>query len=223
MKPGSQTLLFGVLLGFVVVACAISGPIGSRYGRRVGLALCAITSIIGPVIQIVAPNIGVVTFGRAISGAGIGFAANFCIMYWAETTPAHLRGVIVSVDHGSSFLSRANICRRMMYQGFINLAQFVGSCVNYGTHNITTKMAWRGPLLVMIVAPLILLICLPFIPDTPSEYTSPVSFNADTARMVCPQRAPRRSQQRHAQDPRPDMAGRRRDPRDARRHRHGPD
>lgn len=80
MRAGTQTLLMGLLLTGILVAVALGGPIGARYGRRVGLALCAVVSIVGPVIQVVAPNVGVVALGRAFSGAGIGFAANFCIM-----------------------------------------------------------------------------------------------------------------------------------------------
>lgn len=91
----NQTLLWGILMMGVVLACVAAGPVGSRFGRRVGLSLCAVFSIIGPIVQVVAPNLGVAAFGRFISGAGIGFAANFCIMYWAEVTPAHLRGMIV--------------------------------------------------------------------------------------------------------------------------------
>ncbi|KAH8891123.1 general substrate transporter [Thozetella sp. PMI_491] len=144
IAANNQTLLFGFLLVGVVLACIASGPIGSRYGRRAGLGLCAITSIIGPVIQIAAPSVGVACFGRVVSGAGIGFAANFCIMYWAEVTPA-----------------------QMMYQGFINLAQFIGACINEGTHDIPNKWAWRAPLMTMLGAPLIMLAALPFVPDTP--------------------------------------------------------
>lgn len=95
MAANNQTMLFGIMLVGTVLACIISGPLGSRYGRRIGLLLCAITSIVGPVIQIVTTNLGVAVFGRFISGMGIGFAANFCIMYWAEVTPAQYRGMIV--------------------------------------------------------------------------------------------------------------------------------
>ncbi|KAF1953348.1 general substrate transporter [Byssothecium circinans] len=150
ITANGQTLLFGTLLAGTIIACVVSGPIGSRLGRKAGLYYCIITSIIGPIIQIVSPNVGVACLGRIFSGAGIGFAANFCIMYWAEVTPATYRGMIV-----------------MMYQGLINLAQFVGACINEGTHNIPNKWAWRAPLMSMLSAPLVMLAFLPFIPDTP--------------------------------------------------------
>lgn len=77
------------------IASILSGPIGSKFGRKAGLYCCAIVSIIGPIIQIVAPNMAVVAFGRVVSGAGIGFASNFCVTYWTEIAIARHRGMIV--------------------------------------------------------------------------------------------------------------------------------
>lgn len=91
-------------------------------------------------------------FGRGLASAGVGSAANFCIEYWAETTP-HPRGMVV-----------------MMYQGFINLVQFVAPCINQARHDMTTTWSWKTPLMTIMIPPLVLLACLPFIPDTPSKH-----------------------------------------------------
>lgn len=152
MTAQRQTLLYGVMLGCTVIACTISGPIGSRFGRRAGLALCAVTSIVGPSIQAGATTIPPLLVGRAFSGMGIGFAANFVITYWSEATPVQLRGLIV-----------------VMYQGFINLAQFIGASINEGTHGMATRWAYRIPLLTQLAPPLLMLAFLPFIPDTPRK------------------------------------------------------
>ncbi|RFU30415.1 hypothetical protein B7463_g5904, partial [Scytalidium lignicola] len=155
MTAQRQTLLYGATLGCTVIACIISGPIGARYGRRAGLALCALTSIVGPSIQAGAKNVPAMVVGRAIAGFGIGFAANFVITYWSEATPVELRGLIV-----------------VMYQGFINLAQFIGAAINEGTHGMTTRWAYRAPLLTELPAPLLMLAFLPFIPHTPRWFVS---------------------------------------------------
>jgi SP family sugar:H+ symporter-like MFS transporter len=152
MSAGRQTLLYGATLSCTVIACTLSGPIGARYGRRVGLALCAITSIVGPAIQTGATTVPALVVGRAIAGLGIGFAANFVITYWSEVTPVELRGLIV-----------------VMYQGFINVSQFIGAAINEGTHGMTVRWAYRAPLLTELLSPLLLLAFLPFIPDTPSK------------------------------------------------------
>lgn len=95
LSAGSQTLLYGLLLVGAAVASVVSGPLGTRYGRKAGLYCCAVTSLLGPVVQIVATTIGIQGFGRVISGAGIGFAANFCGTYWTEITPARYRGFVM--------------------------------------------------------------------------------------------------------------------------------
>jgi MFS family permease len=97
IPAGSQTLLFGLLLTGAVLASVVSGPLGTKYGRRAVLYCCAGTSLIGPVVQIVSPNLGVHAFGRVITGAGIGFAANFCGTYWSEICVAKHRGFVMYV------------------------------------------------------------------------------------------------------------------------------
>ncbi|KAG0646297.1 putative glucose transporter rco-3 [Hyphodiscus hymeniophilus] len=168
MSAGHQTIMYGIQLGFVCVACIISGPIGARYGRRVGLGLCCITSIIGPAVQAGVTTYAGLVVGRAIAGLGIGFAANFVIIYWSEAAPVELRGLIV-----------------VMYQGLINLAQFVGAAINEGTHTMDIRWAYRGPLLTELAAPLILFAFLFWIPDTPSKYILAFSsYLAQCVRMV---------------------------------------
>lgn len=145
-----QTLIYGTTLAGALVAAAISGNIGTYLGRRWGLFLCALFSIIGPAVQIGATSYGTMIAGRALGGIGYGFAANFVIPYWAETTPASLRGLII-----------------VMYQGIINVFQFVGQCINQGTHGLTTRWAYRAPLVTELLPPVLLLAFLSFIPDTP--------------------------------------------------------
>ncbi|RFU26555.1 hypothetical protein B7463_g9780, partial [Scytalidium lignicola] len=155
MSANDQAIIYGVQLAFVCVSCIISGPIGAQYGRRVGLALCAITSIIGPAVQASVTTFAGIVVGRSISGFGIGFAANFVITYWSEAAPVELRGLIV-----------------VMYQGLINVAQFVGAAINEGTSGMPTRWAYRAPLLTELAAPLALLAFMFFIPDTPRWYIS---------------------------------------------------
>ncbi|KAF2163119.1 hypothetical protein M409DRAFT_37302, partial [Zasmidium cellare ATCC 36951] len=151
----SQTLLTGTPLALACVAAWISGPFGSRFGRRAGLVLAAITALIGPSVQAGATHWYQVVLGRCISGLAIGFAYNFAVAYWTEVTPAALRGMVV-----------------VMYQGVTNVAQFIAQCINQGTHAMDNRWAYRIPLLVELIAPLSLLIALVFMPDTPRWHAS---------------------------------------------------
>ncbi|KAM3511497.1 hypothetical protein MY11210_004855 [Beauveria gryllotalpidicola] len=153
ITAGDQTMLFGLLLAGAIVASIVSGPLGTRYGRKSGLYACSLTSLIGPLIQVFAPNMGVMVLGRVLTGAGIGFASNFCGVYWSEVAIAKHRGLIT-----------------MLYQGLVNLTAFIGACIIQGSHVLTTKWAWRTPVVVMMIAPTIMLSLIHLLPETPRWY-----------------------------------------------------
>ena len=140
ISASNQTLLTGTPLALACVAAWISGPLGTYFGRRFGLAASAIASLIGPSVQAGATKWYQVVLGRCISGIGIGFAYNFSLAYWSESTPASLRGSVV-----------------VMYQGITNVAQFVAQCVNQGTHEMNNRWAYRIPLLLELIAPALLI------------------------------------------------------------------
>ncbi|EFY86631.1 sugar transporter, putative [Metarhizium acridum CQMa 102] len=60
----------------------------------------------------------------------------------------------------------------MMYQGFINAAAFAGAGIIQGVHNLNNKWAWRTPLVVMMSAPLLMLLLIPLLPETPRWYVT---------------------------------------------------
>lgn len=108
INADQQTALLAVFLAGAIIASVASGPIGTSLGRKAGFYFCITTSILGAVIQIVANSFGVVIFGRIVSGAGLGFAANFCNVYWSEVAPAHWRGVIMLVEYLRAHLHRSS-------------------------------------------------------------------------------------------------------------------
>lgn len=95
MTATQQTTLLAVFLAGAWIAAVVSGHLGTIFGRKAGFYCCVVTAILGAVIQIVATNIGVAALGRLVSGAGLGFAACFCGVYWSEVAPAHWRGVML--------------------------------------------------------------------------------------------------------------------------------
>lgn len=143
--------MYGLELGFALLASVASGAIGSRWGRKTGLILCAITGLIGSAIQMIASWPAQIV-GRLFMGMSIGFAGNFTITYWSETAPGHLRGVIV-----------------IFYQLFINVPNFIGACVNQGTHALPNRWSYRGPLLTTMIMPILLLIFVKVVPESPRQ------------------------------------------------------
>jgi len=155
ISASNQTLLTGLPLAMACVAAAFSGLVGTYLGRRFGLGLCMLASVIGPAVQASAVTWPVVVVGRSISGLGLGFCLNFAVPYWSEITPASLRGSVV-----------------VMYQAVINVATFFAQCINEGTRNIDSRWAYRIPLLIQLLPPLVFTAFLLWIPDTPRWYIS---------------------------------------------------
>jgi MFS transporter, SP family, sugar:H+ symporter len=144
--------MYGILLGGAIISSAASGYIGQKWGRKSGIFLAAFTGLVNPIIQATVTSWSGLMVGKFISGLGIGFGQTFVIPYWAETTPAYLRGLML-----------------VGLQGIINVSTFVGQCINEGTHNLTTRWAYRGPLLTELLAPLTLLAFWHMIPETPRK------------------------------------------------------
>jgi SP family sugar:H+ symporter-like MFS transporter len=143
--------MYGIEVGFAILASLASGQIGSRWGRKAGLILCALSGLLGSGLQMIAAWAAQVV-GRAIMGAAIGFAGNFAITYWSEAAPVRLRGVIV-----------------IFYNLFVTVPSFIGSCVDEGTFRLDNRWSYRAPLLVTMAAPLLLLLLIRVVPESPRK------------------------------------------------------
>lgn len=144
-----QTLVYGVEVAFIFLASASAGYLSNFSGRKVGLYLCAVCSIVGACLQMI-PHLAALVVGRAVMGASIGYAAVYCIAYWSEIATPAMRGKVV-----------------IFYQFSLNIANFIGSCIDQGTHKLTTPWAYRGPLLTMLLPPLLLIALVWMIPESP--------------------------------------------------------
>lgn len=69
-----------------------------------------------------------------------------------ETAPAVVRGMLVS-----------------LLQLSINTGQLLATAINWGTHDLESRWAYRGPFLADTLVPAIVLVGIWFIPETPSE------------------------------------------------------
>jgi SP family sugar:H+ symporter-like MFS transporter len=154
MSAKHQTLMYGVEVAFIAVGSVVAGIISIYQGRKTGLYMCAVTTILGAGFQMISHYVALVV-GRAIMGLAIGFAASFSIAYWSEIAPAHLRGRIV-----------------IFYQFFLNVANFIGSCIDQGTHQMLNPWAYRAPLLTMMGPAFLMIGLVWIIPESPRYLVS---------------------------------------------------
>jgi hypothetical protein len=56
-----------------------------------------------------------------------------------------------------------------LYQTGVNIGQLIGSCINQGTYNMSTRWAYRIPLITQLIFPLILILFAGLFPESPRK------------------------------------------------------
>ena len=84
-----------VTLG-ALAARSSRAALADRIGRRWTSIAAGVLFAGGAVLEAVAPNAGVLTAGRVITGVAVGFASTVAPLYAAEMAPAWIRGRFVS-------------------------------------------------------------------------------------------------------------------------------
>ncbi|EXJ81686.1 hypothetical protein A1O1_07751 [Capronia coronata CBS 617.96] len=133
-----------------IVAGFFSGQFCDWQGRKSTMFWSAVLCIIGAVIQTAAQNIGMFVAARIIIGLACGWAGVGASTYLGETVAVQYRAYVL---------------------GYFWDCWFVGSLISagitYGTKDILNTWAWRTPSLIQVVPPLLAIIILPFIPESP--------------------------------------------------------
>lgn len=83
----SSFFTLGGLLGALA-----AGPFSAKYGRLKAMLYNTAFFTLGPILEALAPNIGIMTFGRFVSGLGAGAAVVIVPLYISETAPPKSKG-----------------------------------------------------------------------------------------------------------------------------------
>ena len=129
----SSIYTLGGLLGAL-----ISGPCCNKYGRLVTMRLISLFLVIGPAFESSASNIGLLCFGRILSGVGAGAAIVVVPIYISEIAPPKEKGLFgaftqIMINMGiliaqllGYFLSRGQLWRIILgTAGLISLVQLL--------------------------------------------------------------------------------------------------
>ncbi|EIW69483.1 hypothetical protein TREMEDRAFT_30458, partial [Tremella mesenterica DSM 1558] len=128
------------------------GWVADLIGRRGSVGCACLISISAVFIQFFTPSHvnGMLLAGKLINGFALGMFVSTASSYCSEISPLALRGITT----GSVNL-------------WIVIGQFLSNCVIEGTGKRTDSYAYRIPFAVQWLFPLILLIGLPFAPESP--------------------------------------------------------
>ncbi|HET8969013.1 MAG TPA: MFS transporter, partial [Gaiellaceae bacterium] len=91
----SEIVTSWVTLG-ALFGALVAGGTADRIGRRWTAVTAGVLFAAGALIEVVAPDAGVLTVGRVVTGLGVGFASVVAPLYAAEMAPKWLRGRFVS-------------------------------------------------------------------------------------------------------------------------------
>lgn len=140
---------------FVVIGCLVAMYLNNYLGRRLSLAVTGVVSIIGVLIEITSSVGGQGRFGQFVAGKTIasiamGLAVNIVPVYLSETSTGAARGFAVS-----------------LYQNIQILGVILASGVVYASSSSSTSSAYLIPIGLQLVAPGIMIIASPTIPESP--------------------------------------------------------
>lgn len=111
-----------------------------KFGRKYSICFWNIIFCVGVIVQIATTNKWYqVAIGRWVAGLGVGGLSVLTPMYQSETAPRYVRGALVSC-----------------YQLFITLGIFTAYCINFGTYNDQSARAWRLPMAIGFIWPVIM-------------------------------------------------------------------
>ncbi|SMR44099.1 unnamed protein product [Zymoseptoria tritici ST99CH_3D1] len=147
--PWQTGLGMGNPIGQVVGAFAASYPM-EWYGRKKTFGVCVVLTAAFIFIQFFARSLQVLLVGELLGGLVLGTYAVIAPAYASEVCPVALRGVLTSY---------INLC-------FV-MGQLVANGLMNGTSKLSSHWAYSAPFAAQWIWPLIILIGLPFAPESP--------------------------------------------------------
>ena len=151
---GLGSNLTGLIIGAVSLGAFLAfipaSYVADNLGRRTCVAFGSILVIAAAILQVSVQHHWVFFGARIVTGAGVGFSQTAAPLLVTET--AHPR-------------------QRRTLTGLYNAVWFCGSitaaAVAFGTLSVPSSWSWRGPCLMQIFYPLIQLVALCLMPESP--------------------------------------------------------
>ncbi|PCH04789.1 Major facilitator superfamily domain, general substrate transporter [Penicillium occitanis (nom. inval.)] len=119
-------------------------------GRKPSMLLASLITIVGVVLGTAAQGFAMFVVSRILVGVGAGFSSMAGPIYFAETLPIKWRGIALCLIYD-----------------FWYVGGLVASGVTYGTSGMTSTWSWRIPNLLQGFFSIVLLLLLPFLPESP--------------------------------------------------------
>ncbi|KAI1482024.1 general substrate transporter [Daldinia eschscholtzii] len=158
-------------IGAIVAGWFFGGPTADYFGRRIGMGIGCILTIAATFMQAFAPwhNLGCFIGGRVLIGIGQGMALTAGPIYIGEVSPPEIRGQIMT-----------------FWQMFYSVGSFIAYWIAYACNANKAALGhwdWRMVVIFQILVPTIVIILLPFQPESPRWWIKRHN-NVDEARKA---------------------------------------
>ncbi|KNG49165.1 sugar transporter stl1 [Stemphylium lycopersici] len=151
-SPSSD--MIGTIVAIFEIGCFLgamgTAVVGEKLGRRKSIAIGAVVSVIGAVLQASAFGRAHLIVGRIVSGVGLGIINSTVPVLQAEFSPKASRGIYVCAQLST-----------------LNFGIFLVYWIDYGFVSHTSDWAWRIPTILQCLILLTILGLLTLIPETP--------------------------------------------------------
>ncbi|KAF7294522.1 General substrate transporter [Mycena kentingensis (nom. inval.)] len=146
----STGIVFMIYVTGNCVGSLVAGPASEIYGRRGGMFIGGFCILLGSAVSTSAQTIGAFIGGRFVLGFGIAISTTAAPTWITELAPPQWRGRLAGM-YNSCF--------------FIGSMPATGSMI--GTSEFNSTWAWRLPLLLQIIPPILVMSCVFFCPESP--------------------------------------------------------
>ncbi|KAL6940682.1 hypothetical protein ACO0QE_004595 [Hanseniaspora vineae] len=148
-----------LITGITCIGCFIGASfyIADKYGRKFVLQLAMLGFVVSSIVMTLARTLLVLVVGRFLIGISIGFASTIVPLYLSEISPTSIRSSImtlhtVSITGGQVLAYIISLIFRKYYSE---------------TSTERSVAGWRYLLVLPVIPALLMLIGLPFVPESP--------------------------------------------------------
>ncbi|GAN06123.1 general substrate transporter [Mucor ambiguus] len=145
-----SAIVLSVPLAASSIIAVLSGPIGDKVGRKRFVFIACIIHTIGTVTQCAGHTFAAFFIGKLIAGFSLGMFSVMCPLYQSEISLPEHRGRLIS-----------------MHQFGVTIGFCLAFWITYGTFGMRNKLSWSIPLGIQIAPPIVLMLGLYFIPESP--------------------------------------------------------
>ncbi|OJD39880.1 sugar transporter protein [Diplodia corticola] len=151
IKPAELAVMTSMINVGELVGSLTAAPLNDFLGRKGVFLVGAVTVIVGVILQLSTDHShAYIIGGRIILGYGVGAFSSTSPLYIGEVAPTHIRGPLL-----------------MCWQLTLSVSQIVAAAINRGTESLTTTAAYRIPMAVQLIFPLLVLTFLWWVPESP--------------------------------------------------------